>query len=145
MDMSEQQKLLTELPGKLSVELSNIMYSQKLEGIQYFSGKKPSFIATVAPLLKPVKVSKGEYIYLKGDAIDGIYFIKQGEAAYVLENSEADLVFAKKEEGSLFGDIDFIHTSSDSRRQFSVKAMADMDLLFFQRNDLFHLDLDFKQ
>lgn len=84
MDMTDQQSLLSELPAKLKVELSNIMYSQYLEGIKYFKDKSPWFIAAVAPLLKPVKVSKGEYIYLKGDAIDGIYFIKKGESAFVL-------------------------------------------------------------
>lgn len=60
------------------------MYSQELEGIKYFEDKNPRFIAAMAPLLKPVKVSKGEFIFLKGDTIDGIYFIKKGEAAYVL-------------------------------------------------------------
>lgn len=84
MDMTEQQGLLLELPSKLRVELSNIMYSQELEGIKYFEDKNPRFIAAMAPLLKPVKVSKGEFIFLKGDTIDGIYFIKKGEAAYVL-------------------------------------------------------------
>lgn len=83
MDMSDKHTLLDELPSKLKIELSNIMYPEQLKGIKYFKKKSPWFIATVAPLLKPVKFAKGEYIYQKGEAIDGIYFIKKGRAAYV--------------------------------------------------------------
>lgn len=61
----------------------------------------------MAPLLKPVKVSKGEYIYLKGDSIDGVYFIKKGRAAYVEKKSKADEIFATVQPGSYLGDIDF--------------------------------------
>ena len=82
-DMTDQQALLTELPAKLKVELSNLMYAKELASISYFNGKSPNFVATVAPLLKPLKVSKGEYVFLKGDSLDGIYFLKRGEAAYV--------------------------------------------------------------
>ncbi len=59
------------------------MYTENIGSIHYFQNKSPNFIATIAPLLKSLKVSKGEYIYLKGDIIDGIYFIKHGESAYV--------------------------------------------------------------
>ena len=54
------------------------MYSQDLKDIKYFEDKSPEFISSIAPLLKPIKASKGEYIYLKGDAVDGVYFIKRG-------------------------------------------------------------------
>lgn len=63
----------------------------------------------------------------------------------MIENPEADIIFAKNREGSLFGDIDFIDTSPETRRVFSIKALSDMDLLLFPRNDLFQLDLDFKK
>lgn len=82
-DMTDKQTLINELPSKLRVELSNLMYSQEIGAIAYFQSKSPSFIATVAPLLKPLKIPKGEYIFLKGDLLDGIYFIQKGEAAYV--------------------------------------------------------------
>ena len=75
MDMSEKLSFVRELPPKLQVELSNIMYSHQLSGIRYFNNKSPQFIAALAPKLKPMKVSKGDYIFLKGDPLDGIYFI----------------------------------------------------------------------
>ena len=54
------------------------MYAQELAPIAYFQAKSPNFVASVAPLLKPLKVSKGEYVFLKGDSLDGIYFLKKG-------------------------------------------------------------------
>lgn len=41
MDMSDQQTFISELPLKLKVELSNIMYSQELGKINYFKNKSP--------------------------------------------------------------------------------------------------------
>ena len=78
--------------------------------------------------MKPIKVTKGEYIFLKGDSIDGIYFIKKGESAYVEKRPKADLIFATNFEGSFFGDIDFTASDQNSevKRLFSVKAMTDM-------------------
>ncbi len=59
------------------------MYNQELGDVKYFEGKSPRFNATVAPMLRPVKIPKGEYVYLKGDPIDGVYFIREGQSAYV--------------------------------------------------------------
>ena len=75
MDMSEKLSFVRELPPKLQVELSNIMYSHQLGGIRFFKKKSPQFIAALAPKLKPLKVCKGDYLFLKGDPLDGIYFI----------------------------------------------------------------------
>ena len=41
MDMSEKLSFVRELPPKLQVELSNIMYSHQLSGIRYFNNKSP--------------------------------------------------------------------------------------------------------
>ena len=41
MDMSDKHTLLDELPSKLKIELSNIMYPEQLKGIKYFKKKSP--------------------------------------------------------------------------------------------------------
>ena len=146
LDMGEKSALLNELPAHLKVELTNIMYSHQLASIDFFKRKSPKFIATVAPLLKPLKVCKGEHIYLQGDSLDGIYFIKSGEAAYVEPRGDADLTFAHIYAGSFFGDVDFTASTSltESKRLFCVKALSDMDLLFLSKEDLFDIDIEFK-
>ena len=69
---------------------------------------------------------------MKGDSLDGIYFIQKGEAAFVERRQRADLIFATNKAGSYFGEIDFIslNESVSPRRMFTVKAKTDMDLLF---------------
>ena len=66
------------------------MYREELAGIHFFKKKSPHFIASVAPLLRPVNLAKGEYVYMAGDPLDAgrytlilVYFIKSGETAYV--------------------------------------------------------------
>ena len=86
---------MNELPGKLRLELSNVLYQHEVKGINYFKDKSAHFIASVAPLLRPVNLTKGEYVYMSGDPLDAgknillthliyiVYFIKSGETAYV--------------------------------------------------------------
>lgn len=76
----------------------------------------------MAPLLRPVNLTKGEYVYMEGDPIDAgrpysilVYFIKSGETAYVKAKEKADLVFAVNKPGSFFGDIDFTLSSEESK------------------------------
>ena len=69
-DMTDKQQLLGQLPNKLRVELSTLMYREELAGIHFFRKKSPHFIASVAPLLRPVNLAKGEYAYMAGDPLD---------------------------------------------------------------------------
>ena len=147
MDMSEKLDFVKELPPKLNIELSNIMYTHKLSDIKFFENRPPKFIASLAPKLKPLKVCKGDYIFMKGDSLDGIYFIKKGEAAFVERRPRADLIFATNKAGSYFGEIDFIslNESHTPKRLFTVKAKTDMDLLFLDQDDLYSIDNQFKK
>ena len=79
---------------------------------------------------------------MKGDHVDGIYFIKKGEAAFVERRPSADLIFATNTAGSYFGEIDFtqIHSTSDIARRFTVKAKTDMDLLLLESKEMYSID-----
>ena len=68
--MTDKQQLLSQLPNKLRVELSTMMYREELAGIHFFKRKSPHFIASIAPLLRPVNLCKGEYVYMAGDPLD---------------------------------------------------------------------------
>ena len=46
------------------------MFREELADIKFFSDKSPHFIATIAPLLRPMNFAKGEYVYMNGDPID---------------------------------------------------------------------------
>lgn len=69
-NISDRQELLAQLPNKLRVELSTLMYREELAGIPFFRKKSPHFIASVATLLRPLNLTKGEYVFMEGDPID---------------------------------------------------------------------------
>lgn len=57
------QTLLEELPPLLKTELSYIMNRHLRNEIGYFHEKSQTFISTIGPLLKPIKLEANEYVY----------------------------------------------------------------------------------
>ena len=64
---------------------------------------------------------------------------------FVEAKEDVDLVFAVNKTGSFFGDVDFTQSSEDheARREFSVKAKTNVELLTLSKEDLFKLDQEF--
>ena len=97
----------------------------------------------MGPLLKPIKVEAGQYIYREEDPIDEIYFLVTGQAGYALKDCE-DLVYLIIDQGYYFGEIDFIYMDenglNDGKRKFSAKALEDCDLLVLSKTDLLLAD-----
>jgi hypothetical protein len=73
-DSSKNQKdkmnFLSELPNKLRIELSQEMHDKVIQNLYFFRDQPKDFIAYVAPLLKPVKFTQGDYLYKTGDNLD---------------------------------------------------------------------------
>ena len=143
----EQINFLNELPQNLKVELSVVMHQELIRTVKFFRRKEPHFIAFVAPLLKPIKVEKDQYIYKEGDPIDEIYFLVTGQAGYALQEYK-DAIYVIIDKGYYFGEIDFIYLddngANDGKRKFSAKAMEDCDLLVLSKQDLLMADQEFE-
>ena len=75
---------------------------------------------------------------MQGDTLDGVYFIKQGEAGFYTRRDREDKTFCRIKEGRHFGDHDFANSDEfkESRRIVGAKALTDMDLLFIKKEDL---------
>ena len=57
----------------------------------------------------------------------------------------SDLVFIRVQEGSYFGDYDFlISGDNEGKRSFTSKALSDVELLLLDKKDLYKVDLEFK-
>ncbi len=75
-DSTEKINFVNELPITLKNELAVIMHKHLIRNIPFFSGKPPHFLAFAGPLLKSIKVPKGEYIYHEDDpSTDGNIYI----------------------------------------------------------------------
>lgn len=66
----EFTSFIDDLPMKLRMELLMLMHQSKYKKIKYFNDKNKSFIAWVAPLLKPMIFQESEYIYNNGEEVD---------------------------------------------------------------------------
>ena len=64
----------------------------------------------------------------------------------MLQQSEADVVFAINKEGSYFGELEFAISSDQQEvaRKFAVKALTDVEVMVLEKNDLYKIDLEFK-
>jgi hypothetical protein len=67
---ADKFQFLKELPQALNMELSVIMHQEMINKIPFFIDKSPSFISFIFPMLKPIQVLKGEYIYSEGDPFE---------------------------------------------------------------------------
>lgn len=53
------------------------MHKDIVLAIPFFQNKPPAFVASIGNLLKPIKVSKDDYIFMEGDPADeSLRFIK---------------------------------------------------------------------
>ena len=75
-----------------------------------------------------------------------VYFLKKGSVGFVTRReSPPDLIYATLREGSCFGDTDFLSLNTPNpRRQFSVKALTDVEILLLQKSDLLKIGVEFK-
>jgi len=67
----------------LKVQLAVIMHNEIMKKVYFFRKKPAYFIAFIGPLLKPLRVEEGAFIYKENDPIDQIYFLTKGQAIYV--------------------------------------------------------------
>ena len=91
---------LQELPSNLKLELSFTMHKDIIRAFPFFHDKPRSFVAYIGPLLRPIKVLEGDYIYREGDPIGEIYFLIKGKAQMVLEKFK-DTPYIIIEEGKI--------------------------------------------
>lgn len=164
----QQFLILNELPQNLKIELALLMNKEIIKKVFFFKNKPPYFIAFVGPLLKPMRIEQGNFIYREGDPIEEIFFLTKGKAAFVSKQCD-QLPYLMIEAGYFFGEIDFVYQSylnvqqakksgnaeeqegagsspgqSNLKRIFSVKAFQSCDLLALSKGDLLRVEAEFE-
>ena len=106
---SDKHSLFNELPKALRFEVVSSMYNGIYKEFPMFAKKDPSFTIFVMPLLKPLRISSGDYLYKEGDYADEVYFITRGRVNFVIRGSE--IVYKSFLRGSYVGEIEVIRHS----------------------------------
>jgi CRP/FNR family transcriptional regulator, cyclic AMP receptor protein len=79
-----------------------------LNKITVFNGLNNSQLEKVCKLLKTVKYETGEYIYKRGDCLNNIYIIKQGEVNMIFDDKGLFLKLISFKDGDCFGETSVI-------------------------------------
>eukprot|EP00347_Sterkiella_histriomuscorum_P024049 403332479 len=135
---------LNELPQNLKIELSLIMHKEIVKKIFFFQKKPPHFIAFIGPLLKPLHIEEGNYIYKEKDPIEEIFFLIKGKAALVHKDIK-DSAYMIIDQGYFFGEIDFVFQNNDGKRKFTAKALDNCHLLTINKADLAKVDVEYEE
>lgn len=131
---ADLDELLNDLPVHLRTQLLIIIYQKMLENNVFFENKPTYFVAWVAPLLKPLRVDKGEYIYKAGELATEMYFLVCGEVAMVIQKGEVSIPFLQMFDGYYFGEIDLLFMES-KQHMYSIRAMTKCELLTLSKRD----------
>lgn len=64
---NENIGFLNTLPINLRTELSILMHKDLVSGIDFFKHKPARFVGFIGPLLKPMKISRDEFVFTEGE------------------------------------------------------------------------------
>jgi len=103
----EIAEFLDELPPELKKNLSQLIYEEIHQNVEFLKGKDQRFIAWMCPHLEPRVVSANECIYYEKDMLENFYFLRRGQANYVLPRF-SNQPFLTICEHTCFGLVDFV-------------------------------------
>ena len=131
----ELSDLVEDIPANLRTQLLVLIYQKILESNTFFENKPSFFVTYVAPLLKPIKYDKEEYIYRQCEYAKEMYFIVKGEVEMkVMMPNEEEIQFNTLSDSYYFGETDILF-SPGKERSFSVKSITKCELLSFDHID----------
>ena len=137
-DLSRNQKdkmvFLQELPNKLRIELSQIMHDKVIQNFYFFRDQPSDFFAYVAPLLKPVKFSKNDYLYKCQDMIDEMYFVAKGTVIFCLDKRYGEKEIREIKKNNNFGEIEMC---LNEKLSFNIKIKSRNCELFVLKKMIF--------
>jgi CRP-like cAMP-binding protein len=134
---------LQELPNKLRIELSQIMHDKVIQNFYFFRDQPSDFFAYVAPLLKPVKFSKNDYLYKCQDMIDEMYFVAKGTVIFCLDKRYGEKEIREIKKNNNFGEIEMC---LNEKLSFNIKIKSrNCELFVLKKNDFLRLSVNFKE
>ena len=136
---SDFAAVLNSLPPKVASMLKYAMNHKLVEGNEFFKDKPFHFIQRILEFLIPYKVEAEEYIYREGGPCDEIYFVLNGEVAFVYENN---IIYESVGAGGYFGDAEIFLCEE---RETMVKSLRRTKMLALDREILLSILKDYEK
>ncbi|CAI2381154.1 unnamed protein product [Moneuplotes crassus] len=143
---SSTELFIQTLPVVLRNELILMVNNQIINTLWFFKTKNKEFCAAAASHFKSTKAFQGDCIYEENDPILEVFFLLEGEAGYTISKKGTTIVYSKIKPGELFGDVDMASLEgglTEVRRQFTVKAREDCELIFLKKESIVELQKDY--
>ena len=135
---SDKHSLFRELPKALRCEVVMSMYNGAAKEFPIFALFESSFLIAMMPVLRPMRIESGTYLYHQGDYPDEMFFILHGRVNFVIEGSE--IVYKSFLRGSYVGEIEIVKKTN---RLNSAMSYAQCEFLVLGKGDLLRILSDF--
>lgn len=100
---------MQSLPLSLKYKLADSIHKDVIDKFEFFMKvQEKSFLSWVGHRLLPRLVCSRQYLYQETDEMQGFYFIKEGEVAFVLASFD-NAIYQRRKEGSMLGFEDYIY------------------------------------
>lgn len=107
-----------------------------LKKITIFNGLSNAQLEKVCKLLKTIKYETGEFIYKRGDVLNNIYIIKQGEVKMIFEDKGLLLELISFKDGDCFGETSVIGILTHSSNALIARPT---ELIVLEPNKLLNI------
>lgn len=128
LSSSEKEEFFDSIPTRLKTSLAEGMFKGAITVVPFFRNKDSVFLANLLPMLKPLKLSKGEYVYRKEQFPNHVYFMIDGRVNLLIGTHE--MAFKCFLAGSYFGEIEIFQ---QTLRQYSVRCQINCEFLTLDR------------
>jgi CRP-like cAMP-binding protein len=119
------------------------MHDKVIQNFYFFRDQPSDFFAYVAPLLKPVKFSKNDYLYKCQDMIDEMYFVAKGTVIFCLDKRYGEKEIREIKKNNNFGEIEMC---LNEKLSFNIKIKSrNCELFVLKKNDFLRLSVNFKE
>ena len=122
-----------DLPVHMRYEVAMKIHDGAIGKLPFFQTNESTFVASIVPMLLPLRTEANEYLYLKGDHSYEIYFLCSGRVNFLMDIGEC--VFKAWPRGSYFGEIEIIF---GKRRICSAKSCPDTHCDMFTLNKKYY-------
>ncbi|KAL4456621.1 hypothetical protein ABPG74_000728 [Tetrahymena malaccensis] len=129
LSSTEKEDFFDSIPTKLKTNLAQGMFKGMITEVPFLKNKDSFFLANLLPMLQPLKLCKGDYVYKKDSYPNLVYFIIDGKVNFLIGPN--DMVFKSFLAGSYFGEIEIFH---QCLRLFNVRCETSCEFLTLDRD-----------
>ncbi|XP_074659484.1 uncharacterized protein LOC141912168 [Tubulanus polymorphus] len=127
----DPESLFNGLPVSLLSDITYSLYKDVLGNLSVFRGTDTNFRKMIARRMQPLFYLKGEYILHKNDIGTEMFFIQEGFAEVV--NEDTGEVLHILPTGTVFGEMSLL---SEGPRSSSIRAGSNVDVFQLKKKDM---------